>query len=64
MGVTMKNAIKYYYGLDVSKIIYSNNYYLLIDNMNYLLYKCNIEDINNINLSVYHTVIPTLNNSK
>lgn len=60
----MKNAIKYYYGLDVSKIIYSNNYYLLIDNMNYLLYKCNIEDINNINLSGYHTLIPTLNNSK
>ncbi len=61
----MKNAIKYYYGLDVSKIINSNgNYYLLINNMNYLLYKCNIEDINNISLSNYHTLIPTINGIK
>lgn len=61
----MKNAIKYYYGLDVSKIISSNgNYYMVINNMNYMLYKCNLEDINNISLNNYHTLIPTINNVK
>ena len=61
----MKNAIKYYYGMNASKIISSNsNYYLLINGMNYLLYKCNIEDINNISLNGYHILISTLNNNK
>lgn len=63
--IILKNAIKYYYGLDVSKIISSNgNYYMIINNMNYMLYKCNLEDINNISLNNYHTLIPTINNVK
>ena len=61
----MKNVIKYYYGLDVEKIVEKNgNYHLLIDSNNYLLCKCNKEElmnvINYINNYNFHTIIKTL----
>lgn len=63
----MKNIIKYYYDLDVSYIRQTNdNYFLTINNNNYLFCKCDLKELeNNIkylnnNLS-YHKLISTKN---
>ena len=64
----MKNIIKYYYGLDVTNIIYKEGYYkMIINKNNYLLCPASKKDllsiesylVNNYN---FHEIIPTLNN--
>ena len=62
----MKNVIKYYYGLEVDNIIEKdNNYRIVIDSNNYLLCRCNRNDLLNIlkyiNKYDFHTIINTIN---
>lgn len=64
----MKNVIKYYYNLDVSSIKQvDKNYYLLIDNTNYLLCECDLNSFNKIRMYVnnpyFHKIINTINNN-